>query len=287
MNERPYLYQIIRYVADLRRMEPQNIGVLVQSATQLRHRVWTHFRPLGDKPDFDSANFRKWREFFEEEVNGPQIALFQPPRHSPEFLEYLQSRCKGNYVVTRPLHVAMRTENIDKVTEYLYETLVRSPEEPEPAERPVQRFREELKAKKLDKNRLLRQDEYVDLPNGEAQLFHWQYDRNHGSNERVLIEPIQWLGRIRFTQLELEHVLSAVRKVRAAHLPAHLVVVMDKVEPPSAGARDATKRLYDNYVAGQKTLRQESDEVIARIDESQSLVERIETDLREMLQHPA
>jgi hypothetical protein len=181
----------------------------------------------------------------------------------------------------------MRTEDVDEATEYLYETLVRSSEEPEPAERLVQRFREELKAKKLDKNRLLRQDEYVDLPNGEAQLFHWQYDRNHGSNERVLIEPIQWLGRIRFTQLELEHVLSAVQKVRAAHLPAHLVVVMDEVEPPSPGARDATKRLYDNYVDGQKTLRQESDEVIARIDESQNLVERIETDLREMLQHPA
>lgn len=286
MNERPYLYQIIRYIPDLRRMEPQNIGVLVQGQSQLRYQLWTHFRPGDKKPDFDFVNFRKWREFFEEEVNGPQIALFQPPRHSTEFLEYLQSRCGGNYVVTRPLHVAMPTEDIDEVTEYLYGTLVRSPEESEPAERPVQRFREELRAKKLDKNRLLRQDEYVDLPNGEAQLFHWQYDRNHGSNERVLIEPVQWLGRIRITQLELEHVLSAVRKVRDAQLPAHLVVIMDEVEPPSSGARDATKRLYDNYVDGQKTLRQETDEVIARIDESQNLVERIETDLREMLQHP-
>lgn len=288
MNERPYLYQIIRYVPDLRRMEPQNIGVLVQGQSQLRYQLWTHFRPHfrpGDKkPDFDYLNFRRWREFFEEEVYGPQIALFQPPRNSPEFLEYLQTRCGGNYVVTRPLHVTMRTEDIDEVTEYLYGTLVRSPEAPEPAERVVQRFREELGAKRLDKNRLLRQDEYVDLPNGEAQLFHWQYDRNHGSNERVLIDKIQWMGRIRLTQLELEHVLNAVRKVRAAHFPAHLVVVMDEVEPPSPGKRDATKRTYENYVEGQKALRLETDEVIARLDESQNLVARIETDLREAVQ---
>src|SRR5258706_189055 len=139
MNEKPYLYQIIRYVADLRRMEPQNIGVLVQSDSQVKCRMWFHFVPKGDKAkDFDYANFRKWREFFEDEVNGPQIALFQPDRHTREFLEYLQSRCKGNYIVTPPLHVAMQTNNIEEVTDYLYEMLVRSPEEePEPPEQPV------------------------------------------------------------------------------------------------------------------------------------------------------
>lgn len=287
MDEQPYLYQIIRYVADLSRMEPRNIGVLVQGQSQLKCRLWSHFHPGDDKPDFDQANFRKWRDFFEEEVNGPQIALFQPPRHSPEFLEYLQSRCRGNYIVTRPLHVAMRTEDIDEVTTYLYEKLVRSPEEPKPTDQPVQRFRAELRKKKLDKHKLLRKDEYVDLPNGDSELFHWQYERNHGSNVRVLIEPVQWLGKIRFTQLELEHVLSAVRKVRAAHLAAHLIVVMDEVEPPSEKASDATRRLYDNYMEGQKTLQHETSEVILRVDESEKLVERIESDLRELVEHPA
>jgi hypothetical protein len=287
MNERPFLYQIIRYVPDLRRMEPKNIGVIVQGESQLKHRMWRHFRPGDDKPDFDYANFRKWRDFFDEEVNGQQIALFQPPRQSPEFLEYLQTRCRGNYIVTRPLHVAMQTQDIDAVRDYLYERLVRSPEETEPAEQPVQRFRARLKEKKLDKNRFLRQDEYVDLPNGDSELFHWQYERNHGSKDRVLIEPVQWLNKIRITQLELEHVLSAVRKVRAAYLPARLIVVMDEVESPSERAKDATKRLYENYIEGRSKLQQESDEVISTVDESESLVERIESDLEELVQHSA
>jgi hypothetical protein len=281
MNERPYLYQIIRYVPDLRRMEPQNIGVLVQGEFRVTYRLWTHFRPLGDKPDFDYANFRKWRDFFEAEVNGPQIALFQPPRHSPEFLEYLQSRCKGNYIVTRPLHVAMRTDNVEEVRDYLYETLVRPPdEEPQPAEQPVRRFREQLQAKKLEGNPSLRRDEYVILPNGDSEIFHWQYEKNHRSNERVLIEPVQWLGRIRYTQLELAHVLSAAKKLHEAKFPAEFIVVMDEVAHPTKLAKDATKRLYENYLEGKKTLELLSDEVISKVSDSEKLVRRIENDIR-------
>lgn len=287
MKEQPYLYQIIRYVPDLQRMEPQNIGVLVQGQSQMRCRLWTRFRPLGDKPDFDYANFRKWREFFEAEVNGPQIALFQPRRHSPEFLEYLQSRCTGNYILTRPLHFTTQTDDIDEVTDYLYQRLVRSSEEEsEPAEQPVKSFREQLKAKRLHKHPSLHIDEYVILPNGDSELFHWQYAKNHGSNERVLIEPIQWLGKIRLTQLELEHVLRAVKKVHAAIFPAHLIVVMDEVDPPLPKATDATKRLYDNYMKGKKTLAKESDEVISTLSETESLVVRIESDLKDLTQSP-
>jgi hypothetical protein len=67
MKEIPYLYQIIRYVPDLERMEPQNIGIILQGPFNVVSKVWTHFRPLGEKPDFDYANFRKWREFFDDE----------------------------------------------------------------------------------------------------------------------------------------------------------------------------------------------------------------------------
>lgn len=278
MNERPYLYQIIRYVPDLRRMEPQNIGVVVQGESGVTCRLYTRFRPLGDKPDFDYANFRKWREFFEIEITGPQIDMFQPPRESPDFLEYLQSRCKGNYILTRPLQVAMQADNIDEVRDYLYETLVRSPEEEsEPAEQPVRSFTEQLRVKKLEP--LLHRDEYVDLPDGGRALFHWHYDRNHGSNERVLIDKVQWLGQIRLTQLELEHVLIAARRVRDAKLRAKCIVVMDEVDPPTEYAKDATKYLYENYLTGKETLREVSDEVISRVTDSENLVQRIERDL--------
>lgn len=182
----------------------------------------------------------------------------------------------------------MRTENIDEVTQHLYETIVRSPEEEsEPAEQPVRRFRERLEAKKLHKNPFLRRDEYVVLPNGEAELFRWQYRKNHGSDELVLIEPVQWLGKIRYTQLELEHVLTAVKKIREANLHARLIVVMDELVPPSERAKDSTKRLYENYIEGKETLKRESDEVISRVEQTEILVSRIESDLMELLHHPA
>jgi hypothetical protein len=282
MNERSYLYQLIRYVPDLRRMEPQNIGVIVQGDPGVTYRLWSHFRPLGDKPDFDYANFRKWREFFEAEINGPQIKMFQPRRDRPEFLEYLQSRCRGNYIVTQALNVAMQTENIEDVKNFLYETLVRSPQdEPHPAEQPVRRFREQLQVRKLDKSPFLHRDEYVVLPGGDSELFHWQYEKNHGSNMKVLIEPVQWLDKIRITQLELEHVLSAAKKVRDANLHAELIVVMDEVATPSKLAKDATKRLYENYLKGKEDLAQLSDKVISEVSQSEELVSRIESDLRE------
>jgi hypothetical protein len=284
MSDPSYLYQIIRYVHDLRRMEPQNIGVVVQGDFSVTCRLWNHFRPLGDRGDFDYGNFRKWREFFEAEINGRQIRMFQPARESAEFLEYLQSRCKGNYLLTRPLQVEMQTEKLEVVRDYLYETLVRSPEEEaEPAEQPVRRFREQLQARKLDRHPFLHRDEYVTLPTGESELFHWQYTKNHGSNERVLIEPVQWLDRIRYTQLELEHVLRAARKLREYQFPAHLIVVMDEVAHPSKLARDATIQLYDNYVKGKKALKELSDEVISNTSQSEELVSRIEKDLREQV----
>jgi hypothetical protein len=284
MNEQYYLYQIIRYVPDLRRMEPQNIGVVVQGELGVTCRLWTHFRPFGEKGDFDYANFRKWREFFEAEVNGRQIKMFQPPRNSPKFLEYLQSRCKGNYILTRPLQIEMQAD-LDAVRDFLYETLVRSPEEEsEPAEQPVRRFREQLQSRKLERNPFFRRDEYVILPSGESELFHWQYERNHGSNVRVLIEPVQWLDKIRITQLELEHVLSAAKKLRDEKFPAHLIVVMDEVAHPSKLAKDSTVRLYENYLEGKETLRQLSDEVISRASESEELVARIEKELMERIQ---
>lgn len=283
MREIPYLYQIIRYIPDLERMEPQNIGVIVQGQFNVVSKVWTRFRPLGEKPDFDYANFREWREFFDEEVNGPQISMFQPHRTDPLFLEYLQSRCQGNYVLTRPLNIVMQTDQVEEVRDYLYQRLVRPPDsDHEPADQPVRRFREQLQARKLDKNPMLRRDEYLDLPNGESELFKWQYQRNHGSDQRILIEPIQWLDRIRLTQIELEHVLRAADSVRNSGLNAQLIVVMDEVKAPPDNARPSTKQLYDNYMRGKEELRGLSDEVVSSADESENLVDRIEQDLRQL-----
>lgn len=284
MNEVPYLYQIIRYVSDLERMEPQNIGVVVQGLGRTVARLWKYFRPLGEHRDFDYLNFRKWREFFEEEINGAQISMFQPSKDSHEFLEYLQSRCKSNYLMTRPLRFIGQVDSIEEVRDYLYDRLVkRQNDSQEPALQPVQRFREELHIKKLDKHPRFKKDEYIHLPNGDSELFKWQYERNHGSNQRVIIEPVQWQNKIRITQIELEHVLRAAEKVRESHLNAKFIVVMDEVQPPPEHAKSSSSQLYENYIQGKETLKGLTDEVVSSIAESERLANRIEADLKELV----
>lgn len=282
MREVSYLYQIIRYVPDLERMEAQNIGIVVQGEGQTITKLWKYFRPQGDRVDFDYSNFRKWREFFEEEINGSQISMFQPERSSPEFLEYLQSRCRSNYLLTRPLSIVMGTDNMEEVRDYLYERLVRTPESNEPALQPVRRFRESIQARRLDKHPKFRQDEYLHLPNGDSELFKWQYQKNHGSDQRVIIEPIQWMDRVRLTQIELDHVLRAAEKVYNAQFNANMIVVMDEVTVPE-NAKSSTVQLHENYLRGKQALRDMNAEVVSTANESEELATRIEMDLRELV----
>lgn len=281
MEEKLYRYQLIRYVPDVRRMEPQNVGVVVQDETGTTSRLWSRFRPLGEKPDFDFANFRQWRQFFEEEVNGPQIPLFQPPRNRPEFLEYLQARCRGNYLVSRPLELVVETQDLSEVREYLYETLVRRPqEERETAEQPVRRFREALEERKIDRHPAFHVDEYVEVPGREPVLFHWLYNRNHGSEEKVLIDGVKWLGRIHDTQIELEHAIVAVRTVREAKLRSvFVVIVIDEPPAPSSEARNATKRLYENILKGKEEISRLADEVVNTPAAAEVCVDRIHQEL--------
>jgi hypothetical protein len=284
MKEVSYLYQIIRYVSDLERMEAQNIGIVVQGEGQTVARLWKHFRPLGEKRDFDYLNFRKWREFFEEEITGAQISMFQPPRNSPQFLEYLQSRCKSNYLMSRPLRFVSQVDRVEEVRDYLYDRLVKPQNDnQELALQPVQRFREELQIKKIDKHPRFKQDEYVHLPNGDSELFKWQYEKNHGTNQRVIIEPVQWLNKIRITQIELEHVLRAAKRVRESHLNAKFIVVMDDVQPPPQNAKSSSSQLYENYMQGKETLKHITDEIVSSADESEELVNRIEADLKQLV----
>jgi hypothetical protein len=139
-----------------------------------------------------------------------------------------------------------------------------------------------LQARKLHKHPRLRSNEYLDLPNGESELFRWQYQKNHGSNQRILIEPIQWRDHIRLTQIELDHVLRAAEKVHTSRLNAQLIVVMDEINAPSEEAQDSTKHLYDNYIRGKEELKSLSDEVISSAQQSEGLVSRIEEDLKEL-----
>lgn len=73
MEQYLFHYQIFRYISDLRRMEPENFGIIVQNSDGVRCRFHTH---MGGRKDFDFDNYRHWREFFETEISGPAVQIF-------------------------------------------------------------------------------------------------------------------------------------------------------------------------------------------------------------------
>jgi hypothetical protein len=124
MKNQSYRYALLRYIIDRARMEPQNIGVIVQNDEGAVLRIIPEFIPL-HPGKFDRNNYRQWREFFKEEVNGPPVRFFQPPRNAPEFLDYLRSRCVcSNFNLSATLAAEVQDSDLAEVAEHLYETLV-------------------------------------------------------------------------------------------------------------------------------------------------------------------
>ena len=110
-----YHYALIRYVPDAIRMEPINIGVILQGAGRIDFRLNTQ------------ATFQRWREFFDEEIKCEAVPLFQPEKTSLQFFAHLQELCDKTVRVSRPLTVACDIENFDQLLESLYSRLVALP----------------------------------------------------------------------------------------------------------------------------------------------------------------
>ncbi|RJP30960.1 MAG: DUF3037 domain-containing protein [Phycisphaerales bacterium] len=121
-----YRYVLIRYVPDRERMEPVNVGLILQGRGRLDLRFSPH---AAKRRGIDTAVFRLWRDFFKDELCGPAAPLFHPDRTSPEFLRYLEELCAGQVLLSRPLAFsAAATEPFEQVRDALYQRLVAPPE---------------------------------------------------------------------------------------------------------------------------------------------------------------
>lgn len=119
-------YSLIRYIPDMMRMEPINAGVILQSQHEIDFLLYPH---LGRRKDIDTEVYRRWKEFFEEEISGQSFPLFQPPKNSPEFLINLARSCDKTVLVTPPLAIQVDSSVAFTSTLHeLYDRLVKPPE---------------------------------------------------------------------------------------------------------------------------------------------------------------
>ena len=124
MNLYTYRYQILRYVADLDRMEPVNIGVVVQNNHRTTFRINDDLsRVRAADQEFDPEAFARWVEFFREECEGPP-APGQPDRGTEEFLEHLGAQCRRRYQLTAPRPMAVDVPHLEAVCDWLFGRLV-------------------------------------------------------------------------------------------------------------------------------------------------------------------
>ena len=136
----PPKYLIAKYIPDLARMEPRNVGIIVWSPDGVEARF------LAEKisqpglidgrsiPSFvESANaFRQWIEFWRAELQKPEVETVdghRVPQSSPEFLAALQSWNRGNFVLAEAgfLLDPVQADDLTDLADHLFQTLVDSP----------------------------------------------------------------------------------------------------------------------------------------------------------------
>ena len=282
MEQHLFRYQLVRHIADLRRMEPQNLGVIVQSRNAIRCKFNPYF---GRQPGFDRDNLHAWKNFFRKEIDGKAVPLFQPERTSEQFLEYLQNQTRGNYSLTRPLELVMNTGDIEAVIDHLYQSLVRKPEEePKNLTRPVSFFREELIRRHLVNHPAMKKNRGFVLPDGRKELVQFQYHRDHVADTAVLIQLVPWSNQIQETKGRLETALSLARSVvTVSPLKIELKIVIDN--PPKATRdEDEGRALMRQQVAEAKDEFQNGDNtsVVDNRESASKLSDSIEQDLQKV-----
>jgi hypothetical protein len=230
MND--FRYALIRFVPDLERMEPFNVGIILQGQGRLDFKLSPH---AAKRKDVDTTIFQKWRAFFEEEIRGDAVPFLQPPRDSREFLNYLAGLCDQTVTISQPLYLAERPEGaFDGVMQSLYERLVAPPDQPkrEQDPRPTSTFRE-LEETKQFRKRGMKKHPYIALPG----MNRWNAYRQVLNGENIVIDKVEIGHLVGLTADEIQKLSSGVSQfldhfldANCSSMPRRYVLIADQLE---------------------------------------------------------
>lgn len=229
---RDFRYALIRYIPDPLRMEPINIGILLQGQGRIDFRLNTQ---ASRKGAIDTATFKRWRNFLEEEVGGPPVPLFQPDKSKPQFFTYLQSLCEKTVSLSNPFVVSRDSEDFDELLNSLYQRMV-APPEAEAAEsndRPTGVFREIAEERKFLQRGMKR---HAHVMVGDKAL--WMAYRQVMNGELIAFDKIEVATRIGATANEIERIPTVAHRLpqfinkRVNGKPTRYVLLADELERP-------------------------------------------------------
>lgn len=130
-------FLVAKYIRDVHRLEPCNIGVIVWTAGMVSARF------LGESRDIhaevvaprrlrvrDQDAYRQWVHYWREQMSRSSLNIngngHQVPRESPEFLDALRHKSKRQFVLVDGGFISAEVDasEVDEVVNDLYDTLV-------------------------------------------------------------------------------------------------------------------------------------------------------------------
>lgn len=119
-------YLVAKYAPDLKRMEPENIGVFLWSNGMVAMR----FLKESNAPFIeDTAVYRRWLDFWRVQITSKEITPVRGepvPRTSPKFLDALRTTQEGNYLLFDGGRIStpIAANEMDDAASFLFDDII-------------------------------------------------------------------------------------------------------------------------------------------------------------------
>jgi hypothetical protein len=275
-----YRYCLVRYVPNLERMEPINVGVILQGHDRTEVRFSPH---AAKRSDVDTAAFGHWKKFFLQELNADE-PLFQPPKNTPEFLLNLQNLAQGPIVLSQPLVLsAAENRTFDEIHQSLLQRLVMPPDVSSNSEdlRPTGRFRRRAEERNFLK-RGMKRYAHVAVDSGRR----WIAYRQAVNGEFIAMDKVEIGRELGRTSDEIEKVfhitdlLSGFLGTTIEQKPTRYILLADHLnEPFSEQGETEFQAMQDDLRLLTEQVAKRGGEVIRTPERAEALADELDEKL--------
>ena len=203
-----FRYSLIRYIPDVMRMEPTNVGIILQGKSRLDFQLSRH---AAKRSSIDTDVFQSWRKFFEEEIRGEAMPLLQPSKFSTKFFDHLSLLCRDTVRLSPALILKVNSdESFDHVLGRLFDQLVSTgSKEKEVADRASSVYREFEVEKKFLK-RGLQKHPYIPLT--DARRWNAFRSAKFSDGSTMVIDKVEINNQVGLAADEIQKLSSGVQQ---------------------------------------------------------------------------
>lgn len=271
-----YRYALVRYVPNPKRMEPTNVGVLLQGAGRLDFKLNPH---APKRANINTTVFHQWRDFLDKEVRGPHLPLFQPPREDSAFLAYLSDLCNSTVVLSTAYQFVTPLP-FDLALEALYAELVAPPPDANPPvpNQPAGRFRQLTDVRGFVKRGMKRHEHVV---RGGDRL--WMAYRQVENGCLLAIDKVEVNERMGATANEIERLPTVESKLHSflcpgkGEKPTRYVLLVDELSKPFGSQPPAEfEAMREDLNSAVESLTSKGAEIVRTLDSTVELADEID-----------